>query len=329
MRVLSGLVAVAVVAELITWANHWHRKHWIFYHIASMQDLPPEDRSQWHTPPVAWSNDTVEVQAATPDGPKPVHVTYFVNSIGMKLVRVAPGTFQMGLTDAMAQEVGPGDPMGGPMYTQHSVTLTHAYYIGAYEVSNQQYDLFDTAHQHRRPAYQNVADADRLPVEPVLWQETAQFCRWLSAKEGRHYRLPTEAEWEYACRAGTVTRTYWGDNFADRTKANVGGVGIKETHTQWRDDGFEYTAPCGSFPPNPWGLYDMLGNSWEWAQDWYGPFTAAPATDPRGPAQGYCRVDKGGNWSTTLHYVCSALRDGDDPGDIKDIRGFRVACDGD
>ena len=109
------------------------------------------------------------------------------------------------------------------------------------------------------------------------------FCRWLSEKEGHLYGLNTEAQWENACRAGTTSRTYWGDNVDDRTKANVGGGDGSERHAHWAADGYEYTAPVDSFPPNPWGVFDMIGNAREWVADWYAPFTAT-GDRPCGPA---------------------------------------------
>jgi len=327
-RVIGALALIAVCWIVGDRLNHWYRKQWRFHPpVASMQDLPPVDRSGWPKSPVAWSNESVAVQAATPDGLKPMNITYAVNSLAMKFVRIEPGTFVMGMDEELSKAVGPDKPLGGPMYVQHRVTLTKPYYLGAFEVSNAQYDLYDTEHKHHRPNYQLDHDSNREPVEPITWREAQLFCRWLSAKEGRLYRLPTEAEWEYACRAGTTNRTYWGDDIQDRTKANLGYSWDKKHHAHWTDDGFEYTAPAGSFPPNPWGLHDMIGNSWEWVSDWYSVFPTNDVVDPQGPPTGHCRVDKGGSWNTALRYTCSALRDGDDPGDVKDIRGFRVACE--
>jgi formylglycine-generating enzyme required for sulfatase activity len=327
MHVLLGLGGgvLATLALLIDHLNHWYRKQWHF--VASMQDLPPEDRSHWPKPPVTWPNETVEVEATTPGGMKRIKVSYYINFIGMKFVRIEPGSFVMGLTDALAREVGPKDPEGGPMYVQHEVRLTRPYLIGAYEVVNKQFELFDRSHVARWPACQQGPSGDNHPVEPVTWQEAQKFCRWLSEKEGRLYRLPTEAEWECACRAGTTNRTYWGENFGDRTKANVGGVDKKPQHVHWRDDGYDYTAPVGSYQPNPWGLYDMIGNVWEWVADWYAPFTAGAVVDPAGPSTGHCRVAKGGSFNSPVLRTTSAARDGDDPGDLKDPRGFRVVCE--
>jgi formylglycine-generating enzyme len=326
--ILLALGTVLVVAGLwygIDRINYWYRQQWRF--VPSMQDLPPVDRSRWPRPPVAWSGETVEVQAATPQGLSRIKTTFYINSIGMRLVKIEPGTFMMGLPDDLVEEVGPKNPVGGPMYTQHKVTLTKPHFIGAFEVINKQYDLFDTKHTHRRPKYQLGHDSDNEPVEPVTWQEAQLFCRWLSEKEGHLYRLPTEAEWEYACRAGTTNRTYWGDNVQDRTKANVGGTGGDKRHLHWSDDGYEYTAPVGSYPPNPWGLYDMIGNAREWVADWYAPATSEPAIDPVGPPTGHCRAKKSDGWLAPLRRVCSAYRDGDAPHDTKDIHGFRIVCD--
>ena len=324
LLIIVALVSIAAIAKLVDAVNYWYRQQWHF--VASMQDLPPVDRSHWPKPPVAWSSKMVEVQAATPEGMKRITVTYYINSIGMKLVRIEPGTFMMGLPDSLINAVGPASPVGGPMYTQHKVTLSKRFIIGAFEVTNKQFEMFDVEHKHHRPKYQNIPAADNHPVQPVTWREAQLFCRWLSEREGRLYSLPTEAQWEYACRAGTTTRTYWGDNFEDRTKANVGGINGK-THLHWADDGYEYTAPVGSYPPNPWGLYDMIGNAREWVADWYSPFTREPAVDPVGPPTSHCRANKSDGWMAPLHRVCCAYRDGDAPHDVKDIHGFRVLAE--
>jgi formylglycine-generating enzyme required for sulfatase activity len=348
-----GLIFAGALYLLIDRLNYWYRQRWHF--VASMQDLPPADRSHWPKPPVPWTNETVEVEAATPEGLKRLRVAYFVNSIGMKLVRIEPGTFRMGLPDSLAREAEPGLPPTRDQFnaqqmrvtgsygyakpdikhhegkfTEHEVRLTRSYYLAVFETTDKQYELFDPSHVHHRASYQRGAEYDNHPVQPISWRKAQEFCRWLSEKERRLYRLPTEAEWEYACRAGTTTRIYWGDNILDRTKANLGGPGSPEQrgrHFEWSDDGYEFTAPVGSYPPNPWGLYDMIGNSREWVVDWFSWFTDEPAVDPRGPPTGHCRVDMGGGWNTTLTRPCCAFRDGESPHDVKDIRGFRVACE--
>jgi formylglycine-generating enzyme required for sulfatase activity len=284
--------------------------------VASMQDLPPLDKSGWPKPPVGWSNATETIAVATPDGLHPTPVTYFVNSIGMRLVHIGPGQFLMGEGRQASRRPDVVRTGGRP------VTISRAFYLGAFEVTNRQFEQFK---KHQRPKYQHGKSAEDHPVEPVTWRDAQEFCRWLSATEGRLYRLPTEAEWEYACRASSQTRLYWGDQFWDRNKANLGG--LKFDHESWKDDGYEFTAPVGMYPPNPWGLFDMIGNSWEWVGDWYSEILDSPATDPVGPPTGYCRVHKGGGWSLRVRQANCASRDGDDPGDLPDIVSFRVLCE--
>ena len=323
-KLLIFLLVVAAVWFIVDRINFWYRQQWHF--VASMQDLPPVNRSHWPKPPVMWSTETVKVNTATPDGMKRTNITCFINSIGMKLIRVEPGTFLMGLPADEIPGIHGQPPEGGPMYTQHKVTLTKPYFIGVFEVTNKQFDMFDTAHKHRRPSYQRGDGFDDHPVQPVTWQEAQLFCRWLSEKEGHLYGLNTEAQWEYACRAGTTNRTYWGNNAEDRTKANAGGIDGNKAHLHWIDDGYEYTAPVGSYPPNPWGLYDMIGNAREWVADWYSPFTSEPAIDPVGPPAGHCRSNKSDGWMAPVRRLNCAYRDGDAPHDVKDIHGFRVGC---
>jgi formylglycine-generating enzyme len=325
VKSVAGLLLIGVAYYIADRANYWYRQQW--HDVPWMHDLPPEDRSHWPKSPAAWSNETLTVNVATPEGTKSAAVTYYTDSIGLKLVRIEPGTFLMGLPDDVALAVHNLPPVGGPMYTQHKVTLTKRYYIGAFEVTNKQYDMFDPSHKQHRPAYQMDHDSDNEPVQPLTWQQAALFCRWLSEKEGRVYRLPTEAEWEYACRAGTTNRTYWGDKFDDRTKANVGGVGGKDLQQHWKDDGYVYTAPVGSYLPNPWGLYDMIGNAREWVNDWYGIFPTEPVVDPTGPPTGHNRVARSGSWNTALQGTSSAFRDGDAPHDAYDCNGFRIVCE--
>ncbi len=317
-RTLLGVLALIVLAGIGAglYAYILWRRHYVWPPpVASMQDLPPPDKSDWPKSPVAWSNVTETVLVATPDGLRESRITYFVNSIGMKLVHIAPGAFLMGEGRQASRRPDVVGKEGRP------VTLTRGYYLGAFEVTNRQFEQFK---KHKRPDYQRKKSDDH-PVEPVTWREAQEFCRWLSAKEGRLYRLPTEAEWEYACRAGTQTRLYWGDAFWDRNKANLGG--LKFDHESWKEDGYEYTAPVGMYPPNPWGLFDMIGNAWEWTADWYDEIADSPAADPTGPPTGHCRVHKGGGWSTRTRQANCASRDGDDPGDLPDIVGFRVLCE--
>ena len=146
----------------------------------------------------------------------------------------------------------------------------------------------------------------------VSWDDAVAFAEWLTQQEGREYRLPTEAEWEYACRAGTRTRFWWGDADADgwkyanandpKTKEEFGSTGRRRRTTGTRD------GAVGSYPPNAWGLYDVHGNVWEWCGDWYGDVPTGRVTDPSGPRDGTSRVVRGGSWHSRPGHVRSADR---------------------
>ena len=317
-RSLAMLVILLAAGGFYAW-NKWpHRYVWPAA-VQWVQDLRPLDRSTWPSPPLPWTTVTREVDVATPAGGQTRNITAYVNSIGMRFIKIEPGTFHVDSGSHEIRQVDGKRPKG------REVRLTHGYYLGEYEVTNKQYESFDPSHAGKRPEYQRGRFSDDQPVEPVTWQDAQRFSRWLSQKEGRLCRLPTEAEWEYACRAGTESRLYWGDAFWDRNKANLGGLKtVKET---WKEDGFEYTAPVGAYPPNPWGLSDMIGNSWEWVQDWYANHSDGLEIDPQGPMHGQFRVYKGGNWGSRTYTVTCSARDGDDPADLPDIRGFRVLCE--
>jgi len=171
------------------------------------------------------------------------------------------------------------------------------------------------------------------PVMNVSSYDAVAFCAWLSKKEGRTYRLPTEAEWEYACRAGTTTRFYHGDDVEGLAK--VGNVAdaaaYKKRSCSWgiaSNDGYAFTSPVGSFLPNDFGLYDMHGNAEEWCAEWYAAdyFESSPTDDPTGPTSGSYRVYRGGGWRSFARRCCrSAYRYRDKPDDQAMYLGFRVA----
>lgn len=295
-----------------------------------MLDLPPEDRTGWPSEPIPWLTETQRVEIATPEGLSTRTITYRVNSLGMDFVLIEPGSYFP-------------EPSYRSYYSKRSlrrakhlreekpaprITLTSSYCIGAFEVTNAQYELFKPNHRKERPEYQQDEKGDHHPVEPVSWREAQLFARWLSAKEGRRYRLPTEAEWEYAEKAGTATRFYWGNAFWDRSMANLGG--LHSVAESYREDGYKATAPVGMYPANPWGLYDTLGNSYEWVADWWHPDRTEDEVDPTGPAEGRIRMAKGGSWTTRTYAMFSSENDGNNPADIRDIRGFRLLaeCDG-
>ena len=174
---------------------------------------------------------------------------------------------------------------------------------------------------------------DDHPVVNVSWNDAVEFCKWLSRKEGKAYRLPTEAEWEYACRAGTTTRYWCGDdpeklaevaNTADATaKAKLPELAKSAIKNS---DGYVFTAPVGSFQPNRFGLYDMHGNAWQWCSDRYDPayYAASGTNDPRGAKAGGSRVFRGGSWLDWACYCRSAMRGKNPPFYRTNTVGFRI-----
>ncbi len=215
-----------------------------------------------------------------------------MNSIGMKLKLIEPGEFMMGSDK--------GQDVEKPV---HKVRITKAFYIGVYEVTQEQYEKI----MGENPSYFRGAN---IPVDSISWDDAVLFCKRLSEKEGVTYRLPTEAEWEYACRAGTRTRYYWGDEMDNRYA--------------WTTKSGKKSHDVGQKKPNAWGLYDMSGNVWEWCSDRYGDdyYDNSPEEDPGGPRNGFCPVTRGGSW---LCGSCSsASRWWNSPDFGHDDQGFRV-----
>jgi formylglycine-generating enzyme required for sulfatase activity len=181
-----------------------------------------------------------------------------------------------------------------------------------------------------------VNQSDASPVVNVSWNDAMAFCYWLSQKEGKTYRLPTEGEWEYACRAGTTTRFYNGDDSEGLTQiANVWDAAAKAQFPAGLNqlassDGWAFTSPSGQFRPNGFGLYDMTGNAREWCADWYDKnyYATSPERDPAGPASGTARVSRGGGWNS-LAPLCSSARRGYGEPTARDFNlGFRVVQGG-
>jgi len=239
-------------------------------------------------------------------------------------VRIQGGTFTMG---SPANEPRRFDYEG----PQHQVTV-NSFYMGKYEVTQKEYqEVMGT----------NPSDfkGDKLPVENVSWYDAIEYCNKRSQKEGltpaytingdnvtwnrnaNGYRLPTEAEWEYACRAGTTTPFSTGNNITT-SQANYDGDypynnNAKGTYR-------EKTTPVGSFASNAWGLYDMHGNVWEWCWDWFGSYSSGTQTDPQGASSGADRVMRGGGWYNDSQYVRSAYRSYDSPSLRDSALGFRL-----
>jgi formylglycine-generating enzyme required for sulfatase activity len=241
----------------------------------------------------------------------------------MKFVRIEAGIFRMGQLKTLEPAVLPvieGGDRGGRFdllaegdYDErpvHVVTISRPLYMGAYEVTNKQYELFDPGHRKLRGKH-GLSTGDDEAVIHVSWYDAQAFCRWLSDQEGLPYRLATEAEWEYACRAGTTTNYYTGD------------VLPKEFEKHMRRDG-SATLEVGKTPANNWGLYDMHGNVEEWCYDWYGPYKSERVVNPVGYVEGDFRVTRGGSHGAYRYFLRSANRMGTLPEDKSWVIGFRV-----
>ncbi|MGA2030926.1 MAG: bifunctional serine/threonine-protein kinase/formylglycine-generating enzyme family protein [Thermoguttaceae bacterium] len=258
----------------------------------------------------------------------PIELT---NSIGMKLVLIPPGEFMMGSpkelieeelkrpdNDQWYKERLPGE---GP---QHRVRITRPFYLGTYLVTQQEYERVMGTNPSEFSATKNkdkVAgqDTKRFPVEHVSWDDAVAFCRKLSEmpeerSAGRTYRLPSEAQWEYACRAGSIGRYGF--------SSGRGGVPREYEEHELSDYGWfgdnsgGMTHVVGGKRPSAWGLYDMHGNVWEWCQDWYdkGYYTNSPVDDPGGPPGGSGRVSRGGGWLDPARHCRLAHRAHSEPG---------------
>jgi formylglycine-generating enzyme required for sulfatase activity len=224
----------------------------------------------------------------------------FTNRLGMKFVLIPAGTFMMG---SPSNEPGRSDSE-----TQHQVTISRPFYLQTTEVTQRQWRQT----MGNNPSYFKNC-GDDCPVENVSWNDVQEFIGKLNNMERTDkYRLPTEAEWEYAARAETMTRFYSGDNDDDLSR--VGWYG--------ENSGME-THPVGKKRPNAWGLYDMHGNVWEWVQDWKGGYPSGSVTDPEGPSLGSYRVVRGGSWEVNAWGCRSANRNFYDPGVRIDSLGFR------
>jgi len=228
----------------------------------------------------------------------------YINSVGIKMVRNESGSFMMG------QKQG-GDWDERPV---HKVNIAQPYYIGATEVTNAQYEKFDPSHRKLR-GRRGLSNADDEAVVFVSWNDAVAFCKWLSKKERKPYRLPTEAEWEYACRAGTTTPYYTGEQLPE--------LYHKKQRRQREPQPVDTTV--GQTPANHWGLYDMHGNVEEWCLDWYGPYVEGEQTNPVGQVDGDFKVTRGGSHNTKVRFLRSANRQGTLPEDRNWLIGFRVA----
>lgn len=219
-------------------------------------------------------------------------------------VEIPAGSFYMG---------GTGEGEDFDEAPVHKVTISRPFRMGQTEVTNAQFEAFRPEHRAYR-GKNGLSSGDDEAVTFVSYHDAVAFCEWLSQKEGKTYRLPTEAEWEYACRAGTYYDFYTGDGLPENYRK----------HQQTTRDYAAVSLRVGQTPPNAFGLYDMHGNVEEWCLDWYGPYSAEEQTDPAGYATGFYRVTRGGSHNTPDKYLRSANRMAMIPEDKHALTGFRV-----
>ena len=230
------------------------------------------------------------------------------NSIGMQLAAIPPGEFLMGGHEPPNELLRVFDfepKMVRDEFPQHPVRINRPFWLGVYPVTVREYRQVMGTVPRLLQGFLGLFGEVRLPVTNVTWDEAQEFCRRLSElpveKAADHvYRLPTEAEWEYACRAGTTTRFSFGDD-----PAKLGG------YAWWSENAGKKAHPVGQKKPNSWSLFDMHGNVWEWCGDWHarGYYSRSPRDDPPGPHSGENRVVRGGSWhSINPGYFRSASR---------------------
>lgn len=239
----------------------------------------------------------------------------FSNSLGMEFVLIPAGSFLMGSP--------PNEPFRDQDESQHKVILTKPFYIQTTEVTQGQWKAL----MGQNPSYFKGC-GDRCPVERVSWFDCQRFVERLNQKGEGRYRLPKESEWEYVCRGGTSSAFHWGEA-VDCAKGMFGnnslrGVAMCVGYIERRGLKRDSPAPVASYPPNPWGVFDMHGNVWEWCEDWYAPYPEGEISDPKGGDSGEMKVRRGGSWFKFGTFCRSANRNFAHPASRYYTTGFRL-----
>ncbi len=231
----------------------------------------------------------------------------------IKWVSIPAGTFMMGSPASEVDRNDDDSQHSGYNESQHEVKLS-AFKMSAYEVTFEQYDAFCVATKREKPSDQGWGRGQR-PVINVSWDDATAFAKWVGA------RLPTEAEWEYACRAGSTTPFNTGENLTTNQANYNGNYPYNNNATGiYR----EQSTAVGSFAANAWGLYDMHGNVLEWCRDWYGDYPSTAQSNPTGPTEGSWRVLRGGGWEFLARYCRAATRGYYYPDYRDNLMGFRL-----
>lgn len=273
--------------------------------------------SLWLLPCPSAAKSTKETDGKVLKTPK----TFIESVTGMEFVFIQGGCYQMG--SASVEKEGRTDE--GPV---HEVCLDD-FWMGRHEVTNAQYRKFRSDHDSRA-YFENSLNNDNQPVVYVNWADSVDFSKWVSKQSTNSFRLPTEAEWEYAARGGSTTARYWDkDKTTTCANANIVDQAAKLKNIGFTfdscTDGFAVSAPVGTFKPNAYGLYDTLGNVWEWTADWYADkYKKTQLKNPRGPKSGQYRVLRGGSWFSTTPYARAAQRSWYRPDSHNNSLGFRL-----
>lgn len=284
------------------------------------------------------------------------------NSLRMDMVLIPEGSFQMGSAQSandLSVRFGGPTEWFEPEYPRHFVRISKPLYMSTCEVTVGQFRTFAEETGYRTDAekggqaFENgnrggftllpdgswgwretaswrnpgFEQTEEDPVVLVSWNDADMFCKWLSARDNRDYRLPSEAEWEYACRAGTSTMYWWGDDFRDREGNEDGDRTRLASLSPFGQDSATY--PVGRLRANGFGLHDMAGNVWEWCGDWYGRgyYAESPTNDPQGPSVGSFRVIRGGAWHDNPRYSRTSCRNGYRPAGRHGLIGFRIVAE--
>ena len=240
----------------------------------------------------------------------------FETSLGCPMLFVSSSEFVM----------GSNDPNAAPNERPATKVTLRRYYLSRYPVTNRDYEQFDPSHVRKRA---NGA-GDSHPVVYVSSLDAIKFCAWLSTRERKKYRLPTEAEWEYAARGADGRRYPWGN---DERRGDLANFADKNTVFAWSDrdidDGYPESSPVGSFPrgASPFGMEDMAGNVWEWCLDYFQDYRGGRKVNPRGPTSGAKRVYRGGSWKSRFKSLRATARNSNVPSFSCNDLGFRIACE--
>jgi formylglycine-generating enzyme required for sulfatase activity len=303
--------------------------------VSYTEPVAPSPRDNVHVDCPGWPFDAEEAQGRQAEAGEAQRVIELPDGSRLEMVRIPEGEFVMGCADGDADE-----------YPPHRVRIERPFYMARFETTNAQFALFDPAHDSAYISMTNKDHAHRghpvnhsaQPVVRVTWEQADQFCRWLSQHTGLRFALPTEAQWEWACRAGSAQAFSYGDmdtnfaEFANLADQTLGKLALRDS-PPWHpkddrfDDGAMVTQQVGRYQPNAWGLHDMHGNVCEWTQTAYRAYPYCPDDRRDDPDTGGQRVVRGGSWYDRPHRARSSFRLSYSPWQSVYNVGFRVVME--